>query len=194
MHRNLPTAAAILTLVLLGSACAGSTQEGDSGRAEGLELTTTGVGRHDIGAPFEDVRDDIAARFGGWDVDSFEPNHGVHVPDCGGPETRLLAWGNFIVLFTGPAEDLRLATWTYGFNPLTGSPEDVRGLNLTTNRGVGLGATTDEIKDAHGSDVHFQDAPELDSVLVTIGSRNGDHMSGRLEPDLIVLELEPTCE
>jgi hypothetical protein len=158
-----------------------------------LELTTTGLGRHSIGAPFEDVRDDIASRFGGWDVDSFEPNHGVHVPDCGGPTTRLLSWGNFIVLFSGSEDDLRLASWTYGFNPLTGSPEDVRNLNLRTNKGIGLGASAKSIEDAHGADVRFDEAPALESVLVTIGSPSGDHMSGRIEAGLTLLELEPTC-
>jgi len=183
-----------LATILAATACAGGQTDAGSGRAEGLELTTQGLGRHTIGAPYEDVRDDIAARFGGWDVDSFEPNHNVHVPDCGGPTTRLLSWGNFIVLFSGPPDDLRLATWTYGFNPLTGSGDDVRGLNLTTLQGVGLGATAREIENAHGSDVSFEDAPALDSVLVTIGNPSADHMSGRLESGLVLLELEPTCD
>lgn len=191
--RTALTTLAVL-LALVASACSGNGDAASTGRAEGLELTTTGLGRHTIGAPFEDVRDDIASRFGGWDVDSFEPNHNVHVPDCGGPITRLLSWGNFIVLFSGDEEDLRFVTWTYGFNPQTGGTEDARDLNLRTNRGIGLGATMSEVEDAHGADVGFDEAPEVGGALVTIGSPSADHMSGRLDPNLSLLELEPTCE
>lgn len=159
-----------------------------------IVLTERGIGSFEVGDPFEVVSDSLIQLFGGPDADSDLPTSTVYVPSCGGTVDRLQSWGNFIVMFTGEEDDLRLASWTYGFDPVTGSGDDIRNLGLTTDEGIGLGSSRREVERAYGGDASFTDAPELQSVLVTLGNESSTHISGRLEPDVVLLELEPTCE
>jgi hypothetical protein len=182
----------VLAVVLTASACADVDQGGATSGS--LVLTQRGLGPFEVGDPFQVVSDQLVQVFGGPDADSDNPTSTVYVPTCGGQTDRLQSWGNFIVMFTGSPNDLRLASWTYGFDPITGSGEDVRRLNLLTDEGIGLGSTRGEVERAYGAEASFTDAPELDSVLVTLGNEGGSHISGRLEPDVVLLELEPTCE
>jgi hypothetical protein len=156
-------------------------------------LTADGIGDFVVGDPFDQVSTDLEARFGGTDVDSFEETTEVFVPSCDGDVTRLLSWGNFIVLFTGDADDLRLATWTYGFDPITGSSEDIRQLNLKTTAGIGLGATRQEIERAYGSDATFTASEAAGGEYLEISDSGEAQLVGRLSPDLTLLELAPTC-
>ena len=140
MSRKNVTVTLVAAVCLVAAGC--SSGDGSTGIVgePTFTLTADGIGDFVVGDPFDQVSTDLEARFGGTDVDSFEETTEVFVPSCDGDVTRLLSWGNFIVLFTGDADDLRLATWTYGFDPITGSSEDIRQLNLKTTAGIGLGA------------------------------------------------------
>lgn len=177
---------------LIASACAGEATNG--GADTPILLTEQGIGNLEIGDSFDSVSNALVLLFGGPDVDSDDPTSRVYVPECGGQTNRLQAWGNFIVMYTGSDDDLRFASWTYGFDPLTGSGDDIRNLGLTTDQGIGLGSTRSDIEAAYGSSASFTDAPELDSVLVDIGNTASSHITGRLGPDVVLLELAPTCE
>jgi hypothetical protein len=157
-------------------------------------LTENGIGPFLVGQPFEHVRDGLADMIGGWDVDSVEQPDAVHVPTCTGPTTRLVGWGNFTALFTGEEGNLTFATWTYGFDPLTGSAGDVRSLNLVTPSGIGLGSSRSDIEAAFGSEAIFADAQPSVGTIVVIGDDSASHLRGRLEDDrLVLLERAPTC-
>ncbi len=182
-----------IALALLIPACASN--DGSTGivTAPSFTLSADGIGDHRVGDPFELVSADLEERFGGTDVDSFDETTEVFVPACDGAITRLQSWGNLIVLYTGDADDLRLATWTYGFDPITGSSEDVRQLNLKTDKGIGLGATRAEIEAAYGSDAEFTTSQATGGELLTIRGPGEGHLQGRLAPELTLIELAPTC-
>ena len=185
---------ALVTFALLLTSVACSTDDGSTGIIEpGFRLTSSGFGDLVVGVPYELVSAELNQRFGGPDVDSFDATTEVFVPQCQGPVTRLESWGNFIVLYTGTVDDLTLATWTYGFDPVTGSSNDSRGLSLRTDAGIGLGATREEIVAAYGQDASFSFSEALGGDTVTIGDTNGTHLVGTVRDGLDLLELAPTC-
>ncbi len=191
MNRRLLPSLALGLAIVLG-ACGGETNDASS--PPPIVLTESGIGEFEVGDPFDLVNDRLIQLFGGPDADSDEIGSTVYVPSCGGVTDRLVSWGNFIVMYTGDANDLRLASWTYGFDPTTGGGDDVRGLGLTTDEGIGLGATQREVERAYPGSASFTEAPALDSVLFTLGNIAEHHISGRLQPDVGLMELEPTCE
>ena len=193
MSRKNVTVTLVAAVCLVAAGC--SSGDGSTGIVgePTFTLTADGIGDFVVGDPFDQVSTDLEARFGGTDVDSFEETTEVFVPSCDGDVTRLLSWGNFIVLFTGDADDLRLATWTYGFDPITGSSEDIRQLNLKTTAGIGLGATRQEIERAYGSDATFTASEAAGGEYLEISDSGEAQLVGRLSPDLTLLELAPTC-
>jgi hypothetical protein len=193
-----PLVAPVIAVVLVLSAC-GSGDESATGaelgpEASALVLTADGIGPYLIGHPFDDVRNGIAGDIGGWDIDSDDRPDAVHVPTCAGDVTRLVGWGNLTLLFTGDQGSLTFATWTYGFDPLTGSAEDVRVLGLVTPEGIGPGSTRADIESAYGDLAFFSDATQSIGTIVIIGDESEPHLQGRLEDDrLVLLERSPTC-
>jgi hypothetical protein len=184
----------LVTLALVLSSVACSSDDGSTGIVEtDFRLTSSGFGDFVVGDPYELVSADLNRRFGGADVDSFDATTEVFVPQCRGQITRLESWGNFIVLYTGTTDDLGLATWTYGFDPVTGSSNDTRGLELRTDADIGLGATRDEIIAAYGAEVSFSFSEALGGETVTIGDTDRSHLVGTVREGLILLELAPTC-
>lgn len=182
-----------IALILSVSACASSDNSSGIVAPESFTLSTDGIGDYIVGDPFELVSADLEARFGGTDVDSFDETTEVFVPACEGPVTRLQSWGNLIVLYTGEPDDLRFASWTYGFDPITGSSEDVRQLNLKTDKGIGLGATRQQIEAAYGSAAEFTYSEAAGGEFLTVRGPGEAGLEGRLGPDLVLLELAPTC-
>jgi hypothetical protein len=189
----------ITQLVVLAAVCLVAAACSSSDNSTGIigeptfTLTTDGIGDFIVGDPFDLVSTELEARFGGTDVDSFEETTDVFVPACAGDVTRLVSWGNLIVLFTGEADDLRLATWTYGFDPVTGSSEDVRQLNLKTDKGIGLGSTRQDIEAAYGSQATFTASEAAGGEYLEISDAGQGRLVGRLSPNLTLLELAPTC-
>ena len=201
MLRSRPMICALAGVALILSSCASSgpgegqiDQEALGPEASGLVLTADGIGPILIGQPFDDVRTAFSDEVGGWDIDSGDRPDAVHVPTCDGDTTRLVGWGNLTLLFTGDPDDLRFATWTYGFDPVTGSAEDVRALGLVTPEGIGLGSSRTDITAAYGDRATYSDASTTVGTVVVLGNASEPHLEGRLENDrLVLMERTPTC-
>jgi hypothetical protein len=198
MLRLSPLVVSLIVTALLLSACGSGGRESTSDalgpEASALVLAADSIGPHLIGLPFDEVTSGVADVIGGWDIDSDDRPEAVHVPTCEGETTRLVAWGNLSLLFTGDQDDLRFATWTYGFDPLTGSAEDVRALGLVTRGGIGLGSSKNDISTAYGDLATFSESTQSVGTIVIIGNEAEPHLRGRLEDDrLVLLERSPTC-
>ena len=201
MLRFRPIVACLAAAAMLASSCgsgapeeARTEQDALGPEASGLVLTADGIGAISIGQPFDDVRTALADEIGGWDIDSGDRPDVVHVPTCDGDTTRLVGWGNLTLLFTGDPDDLRFATWTYGFDPVTGSAEDVRALGLVTPEGIGLGSSRTDITAAYGDRATYSDASTTVGTVVVLGNASEPHLEGRLENDrLVLMERTPTC-
>lgn len=193
-----PLLVPLIAGILVLSACGSGDEPTDTGElgpeASALVLTADAIGPYLIGQPFDDVRNSLAGKIGGWDIDSDDRPDAVHVPTCAGDVTRLVGWGNLTLLFTGDKGSLTFATWTYGFDPLTGSAEDVRMLDLVTPKDIGLGSSRADIETAYGDLASFSDATQSIGTIVIIGDESEPHLQGRLENDrLVLLERSPAC-
>ncbi|MCB1245784.1 MAG: hypothetical protein KDB69_00795 [Acidimicrobiia bacterium] len=179
-------------LAVVVTACA--TVQPDSGVGGTLTLDQDGIGPVSVGDSFQTAYDWLVQVLGGPDADTGDATSTLDPPDCGGVSNRMVSWGNFAVMFAGDdPDDLRLVAWTYGFDPVTGSGDDTRGLGLTTDAGIGLGSTRNDIERAHAGEVSFTDLPEIGGVGFTIGATGTAHIVGRLAPVVVLLELAPSC-
>ena len=163
-----------------------------------LTLAGDGIGPFLLGDEAVLVIEGISAIIGGWDVDSADDVSGVQLPDCTGTNPRLVAWGSLALLFTLDGDRETFTSWTYGFDPLTGSSQDLRRLGLVTAAGIGLGSTRSELTNAYGGAVSLTDKPSIDSAVFTIDGDTTPHLSGKLDaagPTGIVdlIQTEPMC-
>jgi hypothetical protein len=186
------------------TACTGD--QGGKNRPPGassLELRPDGIGPYLVGDPAEEVIAGISEAIGGWDADSDDAESTLQVPTCTSGDgvvlpTRLVSWGNLVLLFTGPDTSATLHTWTYGFDPVTGNAEDVRTLGLTTVDGVGLGMPRPQVESLLGDRLEVVDDETLDQSVFTIDGTVPEHVAGRftsIAPDGLVqiLERQPNC-
>jgi len=179
------------------SACS-STGTGGDGPTSELDLRADGIGPYLVGQPADEVIAGISAEIGGADGDSSDSDTPLLVPDCGSPGTRVVSWGNLVLFFVDRSEASVFATWSYGFDPITGNAQDIRGLGLTTDVGIGLGSTRGDLTDAYGSTVVFSPDVDLELETFSINARADEHLAGRLtslDPDATVqfLERQPAC-
>lgn len=184
-------------MLALTSACSSTGVPGD-GPASELDLRADGIGRHLVGQPADEVIVGVSGEIGGPDGDSNDSDTPLRVPDCGSPGTRVVSWGNLVLFFVDRSDASVFATWSYGFDPITGNAQDIRGLGLTTPAGIGLGSTRADLTAAHGSSVDFSPDVDLDLETFTIDATEDEYLSGRLtslEPDATVqfLERQPAC-
>lgn len=163
-----------------------------------LVLRPDGVGPFRVGDDAESVIEGISAEIGGWSIDSSEGLSTIPLPRCPGESTRLVAWDNLVLLFSGPEGATTLHSWTYGFDPVTGNTEDARQLGLRTDDGIGLGTLRTEVEAVLGPRVTIVDDPTIDVATFTIDGADAFHVSGRF-PDLDAvagvqtLSSEPGC-
>ncbi len=205
-HRTVPilVIAPLLVGMLALSACAGD--QGGTNRPPGassLDLRPDGIGTYLVGDPAEEVIAGISQAIGGWDADSSDAESTLQVPTCTSEDgvivpTRLVSWGNLVLLFAGSDPSSTLHTWTYGFDPVTGNAEDVRALGLTTGDGVGLGMARPQVERLLGDRLEVVDDETLDQAVFTIDGTEPEHVAGRftsVEPDGLVqiLERQPNC-
>lgn len=163
-----------------------------------LALRPDGVGPFRVGDDADSVIEGISEDIGGWSVDSAEGENTIPLPRCPGDSTRLVAWDNLVLLFSGADGAMTFHSWTYGFDPVTGDTEDVRQLGLQTDDGIGLGTSRTDIETVLGTRVTIVDDPTIDVATFTIDGGDARHVSGRftdLEPDAAVQTLasEPGC-
>jgi hypothetical protein len=197
----------ILIGVLALAACAGDADSDASGRPPGassLDLRPDGIGPFTVGDPAEDVIEGIAGSIGGWDADSADAESTLLVPSCTSDDgavlpTRMVSWGNLVLLFTGTGPASEFHSWSYGFDPVTGNAGDVRSLGLMTEDGIGLGTERERVESVLGMRLSVIDDEALDLSTFTIDGAMREHLEGRFtstgaDAVVQVIEREPNCE
>ncbi len=199
-HRTTGIASLLVCITLIGGCSSGdgtdTAQPPNS--PPGLVLTASGIGPYDVGMPAERVIDGISSEIGGPDADSTESDSSVIVPDCGVGTVRLVSWGNLIILFAGEEPDSPFLTWSYGFDPVTASADDLRRLGLVTEEGIGLGSPRPDVERAYRGRILIQDDTVINVSTFTIDGDEEEHLTGRFpttDPDDTVqyLERAPGC-
>ena len=187
----------LLLLAVVGACSDGDTSP--QGGASELVLAPDGIGRYAIGQPADEVISGVSATIGGADADSSDDNTPLQIPDCALPVTRLVSWGNLVLFFAARSGTSIFTTWSYGFDPVTGNADDIRGLGLTTAEGIGLGSPRADLDAAYGSAISYSPDIELELETFTIDESASEYLSGRLSslaPDATVqlLERQPGCD
>ena len=188
----------LVVIALLATACGSDTSD-DPPPYPNLVLLPSGIGRYTVGNPADEVIEGLSRQIGGFDADSLEEDSSVLVPDCDGLPTRLVSWGNLVLLFVTDGAAEVFHTWSYGFDPVNGNAEDSRDLRLETEEGLSLTSTRPELIDLYGARVTVVDNPAIDLASYTIDTANDEHLAGNLasvEPDARVqlIERVPNCE
>ncbi|MGI9667393.1 MAG: hypothetical protein ACR2N2_09860 [Acidimicrobiia bacterium] len=185
----------VAALVL--ASCSGS-DESQSNPHPSLVLAENGIGEFRIGMAADEVISGLSSQLGGWDADSADEDTRVQVPQCPGGETRLVSWGNLVLLFVDDGVQSVFHTWSYGFDPVTGNAEDFRRLGLRTEEGIGLDSTRIDLEDAYGSRLTIEDDERIDLATYTIDGSHDEHLAGNLwstDDDALVqlIERVPNC-
>lgn len=199
MPRRTVRIALTIAVVALVSACSAD-PDGDTSAPPPPDLTLlpTGLGTFDVGLPAQQVIDGISAQIGGWDADSADRDDTLPLPNCGFDDVRIVTWGNLVLVFAGEGPDDPFFTWSYGFDPVTGSAEDIRALGLVTAEGIGLATPRPEVERAYRGRIDIVDDTTIDVATFTIDGDEQEHLAGRFPttaPDeaLQYLERVPAC-
>ncbi len=163
-----------------------------------LTLTSDAIGPFAIGDDAETVIAGIAAAIGGWDADSREDASTVAAPECPSGAARVVSWGSLALVFIADVDGERLASWSYGFDPVTANSVDLRNSNLRTREGVGLGSTRRDLVDSYGARVSVTDAYDIASATFVVDGSSDPHMVGKLDAPgdsgvVDFIAIEPTC-
>jgi hypothetical protein len=161
-----------------------------------LALSPDGLGEVSFGLAPDTVVDDIAALVGGPDLDSgWIPSEPNAYGSCPGSTMRAIGWGSLVTIFIDDgAPDLGgyFYTYTYGYDFSENEGGiDPRGLDLTTEQGVGLGTTVAALRSAFGADMVVEGDAVLDVWsfrAVSAGFRG--LLSGSNDNDTVTL-LQP---
>lgn len=192
-------------LLLLATAAIGLAVSGcgaaavEEGPPTEFVLRPDGIGPYVIGQPADEVIEGLSASIGGPSGDTDEPDSPAPVPDCGVNDVRAVSWGSLVLIFADRLGSPVFATWSYGFDPITGDAGDSRSLGLVTEEGIGLGSLRDEVMEAFGLRVQFDDDTAIDLSTFTVDEGAPEHLAGRMEstdPNARVqfLERVPGCE
>ncbi|GMR02824.1 MAG: hypothetical protein BMS9Abin20_1175 [Acidimicrobiia bacterium] len=203
-----PLSRAITALTLVASGCtiaqptpatqAPTTSPPIPPVASELTLFPDGIGPFTVGDDAGTVIEGITEVVGGWDADSIEEGSAIQVPTCEKGTARVVSWGSLALVFvTGSSSEI-FASWSYGFDPVTGNSADLRGLDLRTGEDIGLGSTRGDLVAAYGSRVDITDAFDIQSATFALDGSSDRHLAGKLDaagPSGVVdlLQIEPTC-
>ncbi|MFV2000248.1 MAG: hypothetical protein ACC654_07785 [Acidimicrobiia bacterium] len=175
-----------------------SRQPADVPVADELTLHAEGIGPYEVGDEAEFVIESITNTIGGWDADSSEDGSPVQLPECKTDSSRVVSWGSLALVFVRGYARETFVSWSFGFDPVSGNSDDLRGLDLRTEAGVGLGTTRQELEDAYGTGLEIIDQPDIASATFTVDKPQEPHLSGKLDssgPQGVVdlIQIEPTC-
>ena len=187
----------VALVVALGSAC-GDTAS-DEGTRTDLTLRPDGIGPYIVGQPADEIIESLSGSIGGPNGDSEEPGSLLEGQDCDGVEARVVSWGSLVLYFVDRSGSSVFETWSYGFDPITGNADDARQLGLATEEGVGLGTPREDLIDAYGLRLQFDDNPGIDLSIFTIDGTRSEHLAGRMttteaDSEVQFLERRPACE
>ncbi|MDJ0791312.1 MAG: hypothetical protein QNJ71_05400 [Acidimicrobiia bacterium] len=198
--RRMPLRRALVlgTMLVLAASSCSDTAPQSAVRAD-LDLRPDGIGLYLVGQPADEVIAGLSESIGGPDGDTDEPASPIFVPDCGAPGTRVVSWGSLALYFVERNGASVFETWSYGYDPITGSADDTRNLGLATEEGIGLGSSRDALTEAYGLRLQFDDDVALDFSTFEIDAGQAEHLAGRMDttsPEGVVqfLERRPACE
>lgn len=188
----------LIVVVLGGGGCSATTTTTTTAPAPlvQIELTADGLGDVMFGIDPATVIAEISARFGGADFDSdWMPAESNVYGSCPGETMRAVAWGSLTTIFVDD-DSSELGGWfytyTYGYDYAENEGGiDPRGLNLRTDRGIGLGSTVADLRAAYGQQVIIDGDAALDVWSFVV---DGEGMRGLLsgsQDDAVVTLLEP---
>ena len=138
-----------------------------------LILTGDGIGSLGFGVEADRVIADLNELLGPSDEDSGWVDSFSTFGTCPGTEARLLRWTSLQAFFTNGETEWAPEGIRHFFHyshSVAAGAGDV--LDLETDKGIRLGATVDELRDAYGSDVSFTDDP-LFEVLWEVTADEG---------------------
>jgi len=205
-----PTFRLATVLVLVAGACSISpsqvnaeTETTASLRAEqplAVELTLTrdALGPFSVGSDADTVILGVASVIGGWDADSNDDGSTIATPQCTRGAARVVSWGSLVLVFVADTDSEVFAGWSYGFDPVTANSQDLRGSNLVTSEGIGLGSTRSELVEAFGARVDITDAYDIGSATFTVDVSLDRHIVGKLDAPgasgvVDFMATDPTC-
>jgi len=173
-------------------------QPSDVPVADELTLHIEGIGPYEVGDEAEFVIAGITNVIGGWDADSSDEGSPIQLPECETDSSRVVSWGSLALVFVRGYARETFVSWSFGFDPISGNSDDLRGLNLQTEAGVGLGTTRQELEAVYGAGLEITDQPDIDSAIFAIDKTQEPHLSGKLDasgPQGVVdlIQIEPTC-
>lgn len=166
-----------------------------------LALNSDGLGDVLLGFPPDVVTADISALFGEPDLDSgWIPADENLFGSCPGVSMRAVGWGSLVTIFINEGTDPlgeRFYTYTYGYDYADNEGGvDPRGLGLSTENGIGLGATVTDLETAYGSALRISGDVELDiwSFVVADSPLRGLITGPDPTDTVTLLELSPGCD
>lgn len=165
-----------------------------------LTLAADGLGDVLIGFPPDTVISDISALVGEPDLDTdWIPSEPNAFGSCPGRVMRAVGWGSLVTIFVNDTTEAigeRFYTYTYGYDYVENQGGvDPRGLQLTTETGIGVGSAVADLVVAYGADVAITGDPVLDVWSFEIAGRPFRGLvTGPEEVDIVTLfELTPGC-
>jgi hypothetical protein len=113
---------------------------------------------------------------------------------------RAVGWGSLVTIFINEGTDPlgeRFYTYTYGYDYAENEGGvDPRGLDLSTEDGIGINATVTDLERAYGSDLRISGNAELDTWSFDVAdSPLRGLVTGPDPTDTVtLLELSPGCD
>lgn len=165
-----------------------------------VTLAPDGLGDLLVGFPPADVIAGLTALFGEPDLDSdwFATGPSPY-GTCPGATMRAVGWGSLVTIFVNDGEDPlgeRFYTYSYGYDYATNQGGvDPRGLELTTDAGIGIGSTVAQLTASYGDRLAVEGDPSLGTWSFRIGSSPFRGLLTGRDPDSTVtlIELAPGC-
>jgi len=196
-----PLLVAVLMVTASCSPDVAATTTSEAAPLVSLALSGDGLGDVLLGFPPDVVTADISALFGEPDLDSgWIPADANLFGSCPGVSMRAVGWGSLVTIFINEGTDPlgeRFYTYTYGYDYAENEGGvDPRGLDLSTEDGIGINATVTDLERAYGSDLRISGNAELDTWSFDVAdSPLRGLVTGPDPTDTVtLLELSPGCD
>lgn len=165
-----------------------------------VTLAPDGLGDLLIGFPPADVIAGLTARFGEPDLDSDWIDTGPSLyGECPGNFMRAVGWGSLVTIFINDGEDAlgeRFYTYSYGYDYATNQGGvDPRGLDLTTETGIGIGSRVADLTATYGDRLAVDGDPSLGTWSYRISASPFRGLLTGPDPasTVTLIELAPGC-
>lgn len=155
-------------------------------------LRPDGIDRLFFGADPETVLDELTERLGPPESDTrWKDQESEYDGLCGGTEARFVNWETLQVFFTD-----RESSWKPGGGRHFAAYSVIEGaeqFTFETSKGVGLGSTVDEVRQAYRDDVEFGVHPAFETEVFAVDPPGDGYLLGfltGLDSDDIVTQID----